>query len=159
MYRPLHDDTDILAVFPLEKTLSLILTNKTYRKEILPISTMPGLVPARFSSSNILLTVYFDEFEVANPIGAYKKKHKLGGVYFSIANLNPQHRSKLAGIHPLALIKMANSDDDLFKSLVEVMVGELNSVASFQCEDQQFKANVFAVIGDCLLYTSPSPRD
>ena len=124
------------------------MENTAYRREICPVDTIPGTVPARLSDSNLLLTLYFDEFEVANPIGAYKKKHKLGGVYFSITNLNSKFKSKLASIHPLALLKMAQSDDDLFKELVEVLVAEINSVASFTCGGEDYKVRVFAVIGD-----------
>lgn len=41
----------------------------------------------------IALGLYIDDFEVANPLGTSKKKHKLCAVYLVLANLNPKYHS------------------------------------------------------------------
>lgn len=39
------------------------------------------------------LILYQDAFEVANPLGSGKKKHKVLAVYFSLADVAPHNRS------------------------------------------------------------------
>ena len=41
---------------------------------------------------------YYDELEVCNPFGSNVKKHKLGLIFFTMTNLNPQYRSNFKGI-------------------------------------------------------------
>lgn len=43
----------------------------------------------------ISLILYQDAFEIVNPLGSAKTKHKLVGVYFTLGNLSPVHRSKV----------------------------------------------------------------
>ena len=47
------------------------------------------------ANEHILSLIFYTvEFEVCNPIGGSKKKHKIAAVYFTIACLPPQYRSK-----------------------------------------------------------------
>ena len=46
---------------------------------------------------------YFDDLEVVNPLGSYIKKHKLGCLFFFLANVRPQFRSTLKNIQLLAV--------------------------------------------------------
>lgn len=48
----------------------------------------------------IVLDLYMDEFEVANPLGTSKKKHKLCVVYWVFDNLDSKYHSAL---HPIEL--------------------------------------------------------
>ena len=50
------------------------------------------------------LHFYEDEFEVCNPIGSKRTKHKLCAFYYTIGNLDNKHQSKLNHIH-LALFE------------------------------------------------------
>lgn len=56
----------------------------------------------------IQLAFSTDEFEVCNPLGSRKGKHKLWPVYFTIKNLPPRLNSK---IHNIFLAVVCNSDD------------------------------------------------
>lgn len=47
--------------------------------------------------------MYTDDFEVCNPIGAYRKKHKICAIYYVIGNFHPAVRSRTASIQ-LALV-------------------------------------------------------
>lgn len=49
------------------------------------------------------LGLYIDNFEVANPLGTSKLKHKMCAVYWVIVNLPAKYRSTLSSIH-LALL-------------------------------------------------------
>lgn len=60
-----------------------------------------------FSSDPHALQVvaYYDEIEVVNPIGSYVKKHKLGCMFYFLANVRPRYRSTLKSIQLLAVGK------------------------------------------------------
>lgn len=51
------------------------------------------------------LVAYYDELEVVNPIGSYIKKHKLGCMFYFLANVKPRYRSTLKSIQLLAVGK------------------------------------------------------
>ncbi|XP_023815492.1 uncharacterized protein LOC110014540 isoform X1 [Oryzias latipes] len=51
----------------------------------------------------IALTLYIDDFEVANPLGTSKLKHKMCAIYWVIANIPAKYRSTLNSIQ-LALL-------------------------------------------------------
>lgn len=52
----------------------------------------------------IKLILYRDSFEICNPLGASRKKHKVLGVYMTIANLPPWLRTSVNHIQLIALI-------------------------------------------------------
>ena len=51
------------------------------------------------------IIAYYDELEIVNPIGSYVKKHKLGCLFFFLANVRPQYRSTFKAIHLLAVAR------------------------------------------------------
>lgn len=51
----------------------------------------------------IQIQMFYDDFEVANPLGPKRGIHKLGGVYFTLRNFSPKWNSFLANIHLCAL--------------------------------------------------------
>lgn len=51
------------------------------------------------------IVAFFDELEVINPIGSFVKKHKLGCLFFFLANVRPQYRSTFKAIHLVAVAK------------------------------------------------------
>lgn len=53
----------------------------------------------------ICIQLYSDEFEVCNPLGSKRGKHKLTAVYYSILNFPQKVRSRLSGIHLALLVK------------------------------------------------------
>lgn len=56
----------------------------------------------------ICLTLYIDDFELCNPLGTSRKKHKLCSVYWILNNLPPGSHSALSSIYLTLLCK---SDD------------------------------------------------
>ncbi len=56
----------------------------------------------------VLLNFYVDDFEICNPLGTSRKKHKICGVYWTLSNLPPGCHSSLSSIY-LALL--CRSDD------------------------------------------------
>lgn len=57
---------------------------------------------------SISLILYIDDFEICNPIGTSRKKHKICALYWTLGNLPPGCHSSLSFIHLAALI---NSND------------------------------------------------
>ncbi|KAJ8041305.1 hypothetical protein HOLleu_12090 [Holothuria leucospilota] len=51
------------------------------------------------------IQLYYDDFEIVNPIGTYTKKHKLSACYFTLGNIRPKFRSKLKLIQLVWLCK------------------------------------------------------
>lgn len=51
------------------------------------------------------LILYQDAFEIVNPLGSARKKHKLVGVYFTLANFQPFHRSSIDNMQLVLLCK------------------------------------------------------
>lgn len=76
-----------------------------------------------FNSGNkVQIILYQDEFEVANPLGSARCKHKLLAVYYKLGNLHPQFRSK---VHPIQLVLLCkqqyvnvNNHRELFQPLI-----------------------------------------
>lgn len=60
-----------------------------------------------FSADELALQIigYYDELEVVNPIGSYVSTHKLGCLFFFLANIRPQFRSTMKAINLLAVGK------------------------------------------------------
>lgn len=71
------------------------------------------------------LHLYMDEFEVVNPLGSKKSKHKLLAVYFPLGNLGAKLTTKLKHIFLISLCKSMilldpkYSYEDILKPLVE----------------------------------------
>lgn len=51
------------------------------------------------------LILYTDEIEICNPLGSHASKNKLLMVYYTLGNIDPKYRSKLAAIRLLAMAK------------------------------------------------------
>ena len=51
------------------------------------------------------LILYTDEIELCNPLGSRAKKNKLLLIYYTLGNINPKYRSRLAAIRLLAMVK------------------------------------------------------
>lgn len=51
----------------------------------------------------VQIQMFYDDFEVANPLGSKKGIHKLGAIYFTLRNFSPKWNSFLSNIHLCAL--------------------------------------------------------
>lgn len=65
--------------------------------------------PLFSSNPNALQIVgYFDELEICNPLGSYVSTHKLGCLFFTLANIRPRFMSVLKAIF---LVSVAEHSD------------------------------------------------
>uniref|UniRef100_A0A1X7UE82 Uncharacterized protein n=1 Tax=Amphimedon queenslandica TaxID=400682 RepID=A0A1X7UE82_AMPQE len=69
---------------------------------------------------------YYDELEICNPLGSSAKKHKLGIVFFTIANLLPKFRSTYKAIFLLAVGKVKIIEQHGIDVMLWPFVDDLN---------------------------------
>lgn len=110
-------------------------------------------------SENILhfpLILYFDDFEVNNPLGSHAGIQKLGGVYLSLPFLPPNLSSKLDNILILSLFHSSDRITYGNKLTFQSVIDELNDLCKvgIQVDNALFSGNIFfhvaAITGDNL---------
>ncbi|XP_058637761.1 uncharacterized protein LOC131543945 [Onychostoma macrolepis] len=74
----------------------------------------------------ISLILYIDDFEVCNPLGTSRKKHKITGVYWALANAPPEVRSTLTAIHLSILCKAVDVKRFGYEAILEPLLKELS---------------------------------
>ena len=74
---------------------------------------------------------YYDELEVVNPIGSYIKKHKLGCIFFFLANVRPQFRSTLKSIQ---LVAVARHQDVQHYGIDDLLAPFVNDLKTLYCD-------------------------
>ena len=99
------------------------------------------------------IILYQDAFEVANPLGSGKKKHKVLAVYFSLGDLLPHTRSAIDQIQLVLLVREVDfkyfGQEAVFSKLVEDLTDiEDNGITLFG--DETVLGTVVAMVGDNL---------
>ena len=77
------------------------------------------------SPNALQIDLYYDDFEIVNPLGAYKKKHKLGAFYFVLGNLYPEHRSISYAIQLVILCKSQYLKEFGFETILQPLLTDL----------------------------------
>lgn len=75
----------------------------------------------------IALNLYVDEFEVCNPLGTLRKKHKVTAVYWVLANVPQLFRSSLTSIFLAILCKADDIKQYRYSSVLEPLLKDLSS--------------------------------
>nr|XP_012220641.1 PREDICTED: uncharacterized protein LOC105671240 [Linepithema humile] len=128
---------------PIIETLKFLFKNNSFKKIIfnsfnkktLNCSTYNNLVDGEMYKTNNLfhnsekltieIEIFFDDFEICNPLGSKALSHKIGGFYFVICNLPPHFNSNLNNIHLLTLCYSKYIKDFGINSVLEVIVKDL----------------------------------
>uniref|UniRef100_A0A1X7U0U5 Uncharacterized protein n=1 Tax=Amphimedon queenslandica TaxID=400682 RepID=A0A1X7U0U5_AMPQE len=76
----------------------------------------------------IQFILYFDEIEVANPLGSKAGNHKLGCFYYTIGNIQPVHRSSLPSMFLLAVAKSENIEAFRCDANLKQFVSQINKL-------------------------------
>ncbi len=77
---------------------------------------------------SLVLGLYIDEFEVVNPLGTSRKKHKLTAVYWVILNWPSQNRSSLNSIQLVLLGKSSEVKANGFEAFFYPFIRDLQSL-------------------------------
>lgn len=104
-------------------------------------------------ATSLGLILYQDAFEVANPLGSGKKKHKVLGVYLTLANMAPHNRSSVEQMQLVLLSREQDfkcfGQDVVFSSLVRDLKDlEENGIAL--SDGQVYRGTLCAIAGDNL---------
>ena len=73
----------------------------------------------------IALGLYFDDFEVANPLGTSKLKHKMCAVYWGIANIPAKYRSTLNSIQLALLCNTSTVKECGYAKLLQPLIYDI----------------------------------
>lgn len=105
-----------------------------------------------FQDDNTLQIILFqDAFELVNPLGSAKSKHKVLPFYFTLGNIYPEYRSQINQIQLLLLC--VENDFKLFgeRKVLQRLIDDLKMLEKgFLNNGITVKANVFCICGDNL---------
>ena len=102
--------------------------------------------------NSLQLILYQDAFEVCNPLGSSRKKHKILGVYLTLGNFSPHFRSVVDNTLLVLLCKELDlkhfGHDKIFHELVEDLKYLENS--GIKIHDETVKGTLCCITGDNL---------
>ena len=158
----LHTDQPVhtFDYVPILKTLQFLFKDPTIRKDYFnqpktSLTLMKDFCDGELFKSNRLycmhkyslqIILFQDAFEVANPLGSAKKKHKLLAVYLTLGNILPHHRSKVSLIQLVLLCKEKYlTSESAYRSLFTPLKNDLLKLES-QGIDLGFDKVVYGTI-------------
>jgi len=172
-----HKSTGKPAVFSyisVSSVLKLMLSNDDIRHQVLSGNTVLPCTDAlgSFTDGNIYkdhtffsehpngirLHFYLDEFEVCNPLGSKRGKHKVLAVYYLVGNLNCKYWSEMKFIHLCILVRyqQLREFDPTYTQVLKPLIDELNTLSSDGVDvtadgvTYNFRAGLATVSGDNL---------
>lgn len=125
---------------PLLKTLKAMLEKEDVQAQVMnPPQHVEGLLanfqdgklfnihPVTSKTKNpIQIVLYSDEFEVVNPLGPHKKKHKILAFYYIVGNLHMQSKSRKSVTQLLALCKSEDVKECGLQPLADLINAEVS---------------------------------
>lgn len=153
---------------PLKDTLSALFKQSTVREQYSQSKThvhkdmvLNDVNDGRNVKENVILQespsvsviLYQDAFEVTNPLGSGKKKHKIMAMYMTLGEILPHNRLT---VDPTQLVLLCREQD--FKSFGQdkvfaCLIADLQDLedSGFHLEDgSNLKASLIAICGDNL---------
>lgn len=156
---------DTMEYVPLCDVLKHMLEHSQLSDEYSSYSCTDGYMRSVFDGSafqdheyfagdtrKLCLQLYNDEFEVCNPLGSKRGKHKMTAVYFSVLNFDVKLRSALSGIHLLLLVKDKHVATYGFSKILEPLIADVKVLANhgITVNGNLVKGSVFVFTGDNL---------
>jgi len=99
------------------------------------------------------LILYQDSFEIVNPLGSGKKKHKLFAVYYTLANIRPENRSQIDHMQLVILCKETIVSAVGLSRIFAKMVQDMQRIeeTGIEVEDGRYvRGTIICVVGDNL---------
>lgn len=72
--------------------------------------------------------MYYDDFEICNPLGSHAGIYKLGAIYFTIASISPKYASQIENIFLAMLFHNQDRTEFGNKSIFNILVKELKNL-------------------------------
>ncbi|XP_070526491.1 uncharacterized protein [Cardiocondyla obscurior] len=95
------------------------------------------------------IILYQDAFEIVNPIGAAKKKHKLQGIYMSLGNIPHYLRCHVNSIKLVALCKESDFEHETVYGKIVTDIKKLEKEGT-EIDGKNIKGSLVCIIGDNL---------
>jgi len=121
-YIPIKKSLKLLVSIHYNKEFQSVLhyNNGDYYKDIQDGANYKNKVAKGYP---IQLLIYQDEFEICNPLGSSKIKHKILAFYYTLVNIKKEIRTKVENLQLLILCKSTDikefSKEIVLKSLIE----------------------------------------
>lgn len=98
------------------------------------------------------IIIFQDAFEICNPLGSSRKKHKVVGVYMILANTKPFSWSKVDNMFLVALAYEKDINQFGFHSFLRELIKDLKELedTGVQLNNNFLKGSLVAVLGDNL---------
>jgi len=132
--------TETFQFVSILDSLKILLKNEEVRTHIMnPPAQMDGHL-ASFRDGNLYknhpvfsqvecgleIILYSDEFELVNPLGPHKKKHKLMAFYFTLGNFHQRCKSQMSAMFLVLLCKSSSIQKHGFSAIAVVINRELS---------------------------------
>lgn len=78
---------------------------------------------------SLQIVAYYDELEICNPLGSSNKIHKVGCIFFIIANLHPKFRSTYRSIFLSTIVKHSLVEQHGMNEILRPLVEDLNTLS------------------------------
>lgn len=95
---------------------------------------------------SLCITLYIDDFEVCNPIGTSRKKHKVCGVYWILANLPRRYKSSLPSIYLALLCKTEHIKTYGYNNVLEPLIKDIQCLETVGVFVEKLNCNVKGTI-------------
>ena len=145
---------------PLNKSIELFV--KKTKHEFVYGCNHSSDILCDFFDGNVFLTchdpdqlqllLYQDSFEIVNPLGSSRKKHKLLAVYAMMGNLPIHYRSCLDNIILVMLVKESYVKFFGQRLMFHQLLCDLKKLETegIMCDGRRFKCQLFSLLGDNL---------
>jgi hypothetical protein len=109
-----------------------------------------------WNGDTLQLIIYHDDLELVNPLGSAKSRHKIYALYYSVANIRPEHRSGCDHMQLLLLAKACDVKYFGIKKVLQPFVMEMKRLIqdniSIDFSMHTYKCRILAVVGDHLAH-------
>ncbi|XP_041823596.1 uncharacterized protein LOC121628577 [Melanotaenia boesemani] len=164
--------TDKYMYVPILGTLNSIFKNSEIRECFLQekcrkIETYSDISDGLYFKNHPLFSkqkyalqilLYYDDFEMANPLGSKKGIHKLGCVYFTLKNLPPKMNSVLMNVHLAVLFYTEDLKKYGFEEILKPLIDDLEILETQGIKlpfiEEPLFGSVIQVTGDNLALNS-----
>ena len=151
---------------PVVKTLKSLFQNDTVKNQFFnpepysPAGVYCDLKDGAVFKNNALLQqnnsinliLYQDSFEIVNPLGSARKKHKLLAFYFTLGNMWRQCRSKIDHMQLVLLCKEKYVNEDNVDTILQPLIEDLKMLEreGIEIGEKKVRACVLCITGDNL---------
>jgi len=141
----------------LLETLKVLLKNEDVKNEVLnPECAVEGHI-LTFKDGSVYkahpllshadcgleIILYSDEFQIVNPLGPHRKKHKLMAFYFTLGNLHSHSKAQKSAIFLLTLCKSNNIQKYGFGRIAEMINSEIAVLESTGIDIEGYPTTLF----------------